>query len=163
MPADKIVSIGGLMKKLLFSLLFTTACGNAGQGRIFFDKEVEDMTVEFQKATGVPMDRSIEITLVDFLEDISPEKGEVVGLCITSDIEEPKVQLLREHWINASFYAKRAVLFHELGHCFLDLDHDETLLPNGIPRSLMYPSTISELIYEPWEEYYLYELKQKGH
>lgn len=42
---------------------------------------------------------------------------------------------------------KEALVFHELGHCFLGRDHDASLLPNGDPKSMMIEDDIS--VYSP--------------
>ena len=39
------------------------------------------------------------------------------------------------------------LIFHELGHCILGRDHDISLLPNGDPKSIMYPDNIT--MYSP--------------
>lgn len=48
-------------------------------------------------------------------------------------------------WLND--FAKEALIFHELGHCILGRDHDNALLPNGDPKSMMIENNIS--IYTP--------------
>lgn len=40
-----------------------------------------------------------------------------------------------------------ALIFHELGHCFLGRQHDNSLLPNGDPKSIMTAKDVS--IYSP--------------
>ena len=39
------------------------------------------------------------------------------------------------------------LIFHELGHCFLGREHDDTLLPKGDPKSIMIKNDIT--IYSP--------------
>ena len=63
-----------------------------------------------------------------------------------------------------------ALVFHELGHCFLGRQHDSNLLPNGDPKSIMTPRNFNlyaPCIYQIGEEdcnftfrrdYYLDEL-----
>lgn len=38
---------------------------------------------------------------------------------------------------------REALFFHELGHCILGRDHDNNLLPNGDPKSLMFPDNLT--------------------
>ena len=38
---------------------------------------------------------------------------------------------------------QEAFFFHELGHCFLGRIHDESLLPNGDPKSMMVTSNLT--------------------
>ena len=40
-----------------------------------------------------------------------------------------------------------SLIFHELGHCVLGREHDNTLMPKGDPRSIMYPANIA--LYSP--------------
>lgn len=42
---------------------------------------------------------------------------------------------------------QEALLFHELGHCFLGRLHDTSLLPNGDPKSIMIQSNLG--VYAP--------------
>lgn len=39
------------------------------------------------------------------------------------------------------------LIFHEMGHCILGRQHDKTLLPNGNPKTIMYPDNIG--LYAP--------------
>ena len=39
------------------------------------------------------------------------------------------------------------LVFHEMGHCILGRDHDTDKLPNGTPKSIMYPNDIT--LYTP--------------
>ena len=50
---------------------------------------------------------------------------------------------------------EEAFFFHELGHCFLGRDHDNSLLPNGDPKSLMVEDNLS--LYAPC----LYQIDEK--
>ena len=40
-----------------------------------------------------------------------------------------------------------ALIFHELGHCILGRQHDNSLMPKGDPKTLMYPDNIA--LYSP--------------
>src|SRR5262245_11128312 len=39
------------------------------------------------------------------------------------------------------------IIFHELGHCILGREHDNTLMPKGDPKSIMYPDNAT--LYSP--------------
>ena len=39
------------------------------------------------------------------------------------------------------------LFFHEMGHCILGRQHDNSIMPKGYPRSIMYPNDIS--LYSP--------------
>ena len=40
-----------------------------------------------------------------------------------------------------------ALIFHELGHCILGRQHDNSLMPKGDPKTIMYPDNIA--LYSP--------------
>ena len=48
-------------------------------------------------------------------------------------------------WENSTQF--ETLVFHEMGHCILGRDHDTARLPNGAPKSIMYPNDIT--IYSP--------------
>ena len=58
---------------------------------------------------------------------------------------------------------REELVFHELGHCFLDRDHDDSLIYHYkfgfIPNSIMYFKNIGgHIFYKELREYYLQEL-----
>ncbi len=72
------------------------------------------------------------------------------GQCNSSDLN-PRIQKIisinqnLQCWFSAEEF--EALIFHELGHCFLGRLHDNSLLPNGDPKSLMMESNFS--VYSP--------------
>jgi len=63
-------------------------------------------------------------------------------------------------WANNqnNFAAKEELMYHELGHCILDRDHNETELPNGIAASIMNPYHIGQSYYRTYYVDYMAEL-----
>jgi hypothetical protein len=62
----------------------------------------------------------------------------------------PKIQkiiTLNESFCWTNGQEMEALLFHELGHCFLGRQHTNETLPNGDPKSIMTPANIS--LYSP--------------
>jgi hypothetical protein len=39
----------------------------------------------------------------------------------------PRIVIKRQYWDNASYWDRRELAFHELGHCLLGLNHDDTV------------------------------------
>ena len=66
-----------------------------------------------------------------------------------------------EFWAIASDVEKEEVVFHELGHCILGRDHEETVLEEGIPKSIMFPY-VFEWEYQNYRSYYVAELKNEN-
>ena len=52
---------------------------------------------------------------------------EVLGQCFRNEQRPRKVIVDRSYWNNASEPDRQFLIFHELGHCFLDLEHDDSV------------------------------------
>lgn len=73
----------------------------------------------------------------------------------------PRVVIDRETFFSLDDYSKRALIFHELGHCILNRDHDESINEQGYVKSIMYPSLVTQrlgIFYQFLEDYYIEEL-----
>lgn len=100
---------------------------------------------------------SVHATIV--FKDIVDE--DVAGQCTYS---YPRlIEIDTPYWLDIDEYGREQLVLHELGHCILNLDHDETIGTVGawtnVPMSIMYPIHFGS---EPWyrdnREYYLQEL-----
>ena len=69
--------------------------------------------------------------------------GDAVGLCYTRRLVDQtlvaEVSILRSAWDNYGPGLRKTLVFHELGHCVLGLEHDEAVSEAG-PESIMFPS-----------------------
>jgi len=84
------------------------------------------------------------VALVDsmfplFAAPWSPKGSEVVGFCspITLSDLKPEVRISRKYWESTSDAQQYLLLAHELGHCEFWLMHDNRMLSDGCPASLM--------------------------
>jgi len=73
--------------------------------------------------------RGMEVNLVEkriegFLIDI--EADNVAGQCSYSETSTRKVNIDRAYWNSATDLEKEFVVFHELGHCYLERTHSDT-------------------------------------
>ncbi len=59
----------------------------------------------------------------------------IVGLCGNNE----KVIIDKDFWARSSHYSKELVVFHELGHCYLQLSHSTHIANNGTCKSIMRP------------------------
>jgi hypothetical protein len=48
------------------------------------------------------------------------------------------IHLNKLYWQEMTDKQRKALVWHELGHCILGLDHDNRLQPNGCPVNAMY-------------------------
>lgn len=88
------------------------------------------------------------------IEDIS--QGNVLGQCFRNEKKPRKVVIDRVYWNNASEQEREFLIFHELGHCFLDREHDDRRDRDGICLSIMHstPQVCTfDLNVTDWEAY----------
>lgn len=80
----------------------------------------------------------------------------VAGWCVrTSPLQ---IMIDKEYFDMSTNYEKEELIFHELGHCILNKDHDESKDSNRRPKSIMYPVTITDSIYRENRTEYINEL-----
>ena len=65
------------------------------------------------------------------------DDGDVIGQCRYSHFQPNQVTIDHSFWNNASDAYKELVVFHELGHCYLWRDHNDTAI-NGVCQSIMH-------------------------
>lgn len=79
---------------------------------------------------------------------------DVLGSC---DRDHHIVTISEVDWNNLSNNHREALIFHELGHCILDRDHETDRLSNGEVASIMWPS-IQGKLFGARRKYYVDEL-----
>ena len=83
----------------------------------------------------------------------------VVGQCSHSEDAPNLVIVDPILWRRASEAQREQIIFHELGHCFLQRSHKDDQDANGICRSIMHSSTeVCSINYEQNRDFYLDEL-----
>lgn len=145
------------MNKLLLSFTVVLLSGCAGfravQG-IYIDKEFDSYVQTFETTYNIPVNVSI------MFKDIADDT--IAGQCWYS--EPRKIEIDTPYWNEITELGREQLIMHELGHCVLNLDHDETIGTVGawhnVPMSIMYPSHFGD---DPWyrdnRAYYLQEMK----
>lgn len=119
--------------------------------------ETEDLRFwvsEFEtvaRANGV--DLTIDSLIVRYREDSffavtdTPQgKRYELANCQLAFGSAPVISVKKSYFEKISEWHKREIMFHELGHCILGLDHDERL-EHGRVASIMYPESQGETIY----------------
>lgn len=140
------------MKKSLFLLLgFLVSCGVPQKNT---DTEFNEYISRFTKQTELHIDVPINFSNLEGY----------VGACITYSDNRKEIEIDQEFWQRAEDLAREQLIFHELGHCVLNRDHDDTLVRvDGffyqIPNSIMYPYIFgSYSFYEEFHQHYMEEL-----
>lgn len=126
---------------------------------------VEEFTKQANKRFLYPDMSRLTVEIKDNIEDLSEEKNFVtVGICYTNtiiNITGPYIVLRRKSWNYLTPVEREQLLFHELGHCILEREHDETKIEfrgRRIPTSIMYPHILDEIDYREDRERYIDEL-----
>ena len=95
--------------------------------------------------------------------------GNVIGYCrrqesynwnlLTKEtVSTPVVVVKPSWWKNATEASRRELVYHELGHCLMDKDHNNQKSMYGQPESIMYPIHIGGSFFQTWERNYLDQL-----
>lgn len=83
---------------------------------------------------GITVDY-VEASIEGYLQDIAGT--DILGQCFHDEEGPSRVVIDRTFWRLASTLEREFVVFHELGHCFLQRDHLDTVNPNGTCVSIM--------------------------
>lgn len=83
-----------------------------------------------------------------------------VGQCVKYSNGDKSIVIDPTYWSIASLYAREEVVYHELGHCAMNLGHIDTVDANLCPVSIMYHATFAnENCYSLKKSYYYAELR----
>jgi len=147
----------------LASAVILCGCGEFRSYRIergYVDPRLEPYVQLFEKLYGVVATMPVVIADLDTY---------TAGLCWTGRPHRVEIsRSLFEYYEHSFPEAIEEVVYHELGHCVLGLDHDDTIaapspIPSWCPTSLMYSYTFTG--FNCWETnrgYYLRELGAKA-
>jgi hypothetical protein len=141
------------MKRLLLATLLLTGCGIKDPRTIRgIAPEIQPYVDLYLEVKGSPMNYDIPIQFDDFSSSTQ------IGLCRSWTHGYRQITIDKEYWDNTyvTEEMKISLIFHELGHCDLNRQHDETLRSDGWPTSLMYPYNFGYMLQD--EQYYFDEL-----
>lgn len=130
-------------KWYVVALLFLSACGKPEPKVI--DPAFLPLLNSFKQyanSYGKIYDYDISITFVE-----KYDKANVVGQCTGNDT----ITIRRSFWNNVNDLQREDVLFHELGHCVMNLDHVPT-------PSIMNAQTLQLWYYAAYREELIKEL-----
>ena len=127
---------------LLAICLFVSACTNKEDGVIVNEELVPfyELFAEEAAKRGVVFNNAEE-RIEGYIQSI-PDMG-VLGACRRNEDndESPQIFLDRPYWKTATTLEREYVMFHELGHCFLKLGHDDSVNDIGNCVSIMASGT----------------------
>lgn len=92
-----------------------SACGHAGYK---FEPEIVPYYLAFKKDTGIDMPIQFE-----FSDVIISNGSEAAGICYPYLNKVPKIFISKKVWTRISDITRKLLIYHELGHCLLDMEH----------------------------------------
>ena len=88
-------------------------------------------------------------------------KETFAGVCIMYPNGDREIFINSKQWNRLHIFAKRSLIFHELGHCYLNLGHDNHK-HNNFKTSYMNEYIVTSYLNEESEFAYDYELMTKN-
>lgn len=125
------------MKKILSICVVLTLLSCSKEYGYGIDPEIEPYFTMFEQEAaerGIFVDLELEGigATIDFIRDNS-----TVGQCQTSDEGNRRVFVDKSFWYDYDEYGKQFIIFHELGHCYLNRAHDNSVLAGNRCKSIM--------------------------
>lgn len=76
------------------------------------------------------------------------------GVCYSFSDGKREITIRETAWNLMSEYSRKHLIYHELGHCALNLEHDDTMY-GGFKLNIMHPNAINSLHFEFFEVEYV--------
>jgi hypothetical protein len=127
---------------IALSILMLSACGQAPAPAVV-DPALAPYLSSFEKDVGASAS-GINVSFAD-TETQKNGLGETVGECLlytdgnSGTVLERDIHIDSGYWATASEDARTEIMYHELGHCALNLQHIFTVKDDHCPTSIMYP------------------------
>ncbi len=115
--------------------------------------EFESFVVMFESDYG----HNVDIPIIFAQKD-----GDVIGACKIWSDGYRAIEIDPDYWNSGiTNLHRRALIYHELGHCILDLPHNSNMITyysSKIPQSFMYPYLMPAFANPDLQDYYVSEL-----
>lgn len=130
-------------KLVIILILFTIGILSCINSSLKYKKEVKPFVKEFENLYNVKVKTDISFKNLP----------ETAGVCVNYLIGS-EIFIDSEVWDNLSFEERDWLVFHELGHCYFDLDHYDEMNIDNCPKSIMHRHSISyaNTCYKKWDE-----------
>lgn len=165
---------------LFIGLIILSSCGvkDISQKKVVIEPELQYLIDDFEQ-TSQDLQSPIRINnlVVQFVDNFSDshEANRVVGLCDkgttttktdafgqkTKEVDTPIISIKRSYFNKISLAERHELVFHELGHCILNLNHIEGFTESLFYRkylSVMNPQLFSGVSYSTYFDYYMKQL-----
>lgn len=111
-----------------------------GEDDLATDPELQpyfDLFAEEAKLRGLEVNYEAE-RIEGLIQDIP--NSNIQGQCFHNEDKPKKVIIDVNYWRNANEFEKEFIIYHELGHCFLDREHLDASSQDGTCVSIMHSS-----------------------
>ena len=147
---------------LIVSALFLTACGQSGfqvQEQPHPNPGIGPQFAPFVEQFEADYGHSIGNFPIIF----GDQTGNVIGVCKIWSDGYRQIEIDPTYWnnMNVSDAKRKALIYHELGHCILNRGHDSTMISSSfgtIPKTIMNPYLMDALSWAGLQTYYIGEL-----
>jgi hypothetical protein len=94
-----------------------------------------------QEARSYGCEISPVVQVVGFGPDVMIQTlgKDAIAFCALHDDGNRSIWVSHYYWGKLSFFQRRMLLYHELGHCMLSMDHVDLMLDDECPLSVMHP------------------------
>lgn len=127
------------MKNLFLALSLLSICA-CGKTPVSVDPALQPYFTSFETDVGSST-TGINAEFATNLEN-SP-LGETVGECVIYTDGTRTIRIDSKYWAKADADSKTETIYHELGHCSMNLGHTSGYRANGCPVSIMNPYTFT--------------------
>ena len=122
---------------LFLAVISMISCLPESEAEIIIDEELvfyfDTFKTEAAKR-GITVDYQ-EVGLGGMIKDLSSEG--ILGQCVHDNLNPDLVIIDNAFWQSSNNMHREFIVFHELGHCFLDRGHDDSKDANGKCASIM--------------------------
>jgi predicted DNA binding CopG/RHH family protein len=138
-----------LSKAVVIALVSVTSCKKDTEPAVQDLSGVEEQFKQYvlrfvaeAKARNITVDIS-RLNIKSVSQRISVNGVSYCGYTFSALPADVNIQIaaINGCWSDLSDASKEILIFHELGHGLLGRSHDDTLLPSGLRKTLMYPTT----------------------
>jgi hypothetical protein len=152
----------------LVSLLLVVGCGKSfsdmlDMGKKPYTKHKTDPTFS-PYINSFKQEFNVNVSVPVIFKELDSNKA---GVCYVWSDGYREIGINSKFWPNFSEEQKEQLIFHELGHCKFNLNHDDSRLsydnacPNSIMRSYMFSQWDIQTCYEPERNHYMEDINGK--
>lgn len=103
------------------------------------EQELDLMVAEFKTKYNVTFTFVPGFKPSSYMNGGSGGSTTTVGVCEYYSDGSKKVHMNEDWWPTASTLSKKILVYHELGHCAFNRNHNTNIFSGGRPYSIMYP------------------------